>query len=58
MGVVIRAGSLKEVVFKLHLEGWKGFEQAMKDRSSHPRQKEQFGQRLTVWEGLGSRAHS
>ena len=56
MGVVIRAGSPKEVVFQLHLEVWKGFSWAMRGRSSHPRQKEQLGK--MVWEGFGNRAYS
>lgn len=58
LGVVIRAGSLKEVVFKLHLEGWKELWQAAKSRSGHPRQKEHFGLKLTAWEGLGNRIYS
>ena len=43
VGVVIKAGSLKEVVFQLRLEVWKGFWWAMRGRSGHPKQEEQFG---------------
>ena len=48
VGVVIKAGSLKEVVFQLHREVWKGFGWAMRGRSGHPKQEEQFGK--MVWE--------
>lgn len=48
VGVVIKAGSLKKVVFQLHLEVWKGFWWAMRGRSGYPKQEEQF--RKMVWE--------